>query len=304
MMLLPLKIEWAVLCLALLAIGNTTAAHLKKGLDSEDHLTAKRLAHGFIPLISKAHHLKDDLSLQQALSAMAQAPGVAFVTLLDVDEKIIADSRLAQIGKRFEWPARTDTTYSYPLKEGLTRWATLVFSLSNTSTHKLWRKTVVRLFAWIALAGIWYGIRLRIEAGRLKILRRALADQTSLCDDGRRQNENLKHDLTTTMRQSRLWFKSVLEKIPEPIVLLDGRQRIMAYNSKARELLGLAQPESWENMSWQDVPWLQDQGAALERSLQQADIDVLIEDEKLAGTIRTEHPWTWVRPRPVLRACR
>jgi|GEM_PF-2964973 len=295
------KTEWLFVCLALAATLFCPSAHLRQGLEGEHRLSAKRLAHAFIPLLAKAHHAKDDLALQEAVSALAQAPGVSLACVIDAEEKVLAHSRLSQIGKAFELPKHAEHLQSFPLKDGAGRWGTLLFSLSITSSHQLWLEELGMFSVFLSLLAFAYVLRRHIEARRIKALTQAYADQTLLWEEERQEKEKGIQELADTQRQSRLWFQALLEKIPEPVLLLDARQRVSAFNFEAGQLLKLGPKENWENASWQDVPWLQEQGAALEQSLQKPGMDILTDNGVYEAALRTEPPWTWVKPRSALR---
>jgi hypothetical protein len=303
MIKITLKKEWIGVSALLLYFSLMGGNYIHNGLQVENRLTAVRIAHAFIPLLTKAHSSKDDLVLQEVVSAMAQAPGIVFACITDADDKVLANTRLTQIGKHIELPYGGDRIHSFPLKEESVRWGTLTFSLSETSTHKLWITESPTLLIFGLFLCFLYGIRLYLEERRLKKLRQALEDQTALWNEEKRQKSRLEHTLSDSLYQSKLCYKSVLEKIPEPMILLDSRQRLAAFNHLAAEVLDLSKNQNWDNATWQDIPWLCNQGKALGDSLQSPGVDITIDDDR-NGTIRTEELWTWVRPRPVLRACR
>ena len=296
--------EWIVVCLVLVGILGATAMRLQTHLDANHRLVAKRLAHAVIPLLNEAHRQHDDLTMQQVVGALAQAPGVAIAAVTDADDKAMVHNRLSQIGKPLELPRRGDPAHTFLLRQNTDRWGQLVFTLSDAAERQAWMETVLSWSIAVFVLALAYGLRLGIEARRLSAARRNAEDANALLADQRQQTERLTHALVDHQLQARTLLQAVLGKLPEPVLLLDQQQRVAAFNLLAAQQLKL-DPRDTTLPSWLDVPWLQDQGAALERSLAHPDTDVTIDaNGEPAGRLRTEAGWTWVMPRPLLRVCR
>ena len=89
--------------------------------------------------------------------------------------------------------------------------------------------------------------------------------------------ERLARDLAETQRQTRLWMQSTLEKFPDPLLILGCSSNIVAFQFDLLKLFGVGPQKTCAGcISWLHVRWLQDQGAALERSLQTPYADVVV----------------------------
>jgi len=254
-------------CLVAALMGGSQ--QLSGGLAQENRLTAKRLERAFLPLLLKAHRAKDDLALQEAVSALAQAPGISFACVLDANEKSLAHSRLDQLGKSFALPREASRIVTIPLKDESTRWGTLIFSLSTRSTEKLNRTLGIQsvAFAGVLLA-LFIGYLLA-ETRRIEKQNHLLQDEKALGAEQNTLRQRLEVRLKAQQQDLQTLVACALERVEEPAILLDKRQRVAGVNGAAIRILNLPPGHPFVGLSWQDVPLLQDQGAEIEQALGQ-----------------------------------
>lgn len=295
--------EWVIVSLCLGILTTMGGIYFHQSLEAQNRLAAKRLGHSMMPLIAKAHHIQDDLALQEIVAALAQAPGISTACIVDKDEKVVVHNHLDRIGKPFLPTSPVEDLYSFPLREGAARWGTLFFSLSQHAVRQFWLNVVLIGGGFMVALSLFYGFRLGLEKHRLQKLHLALADQAALTEEERVKNGRLSQEGQKSHHQARQWIQSMVETFSEPLIMLDGQQRIIAFNATAKDLLGLTFMHGTD-LSWQDVRWLQNQGNILERSLQTPNTEFCAEDGAYCGTFRTEGPLTWVKPKPALRVCR
>jgi PAS domain-containing protein len=265
--------------------GNT----LNRGLEKEIFITAKRLERAFYPLLLKAHRSKDDLALQEAVSALAQSPGIKQAGILDQGEKIIAHNRLDQLGKTFNRPKGRTRLIRFPLKEEAGEWGTLFFLLDTPSLSALKQNLFLKgglfcggllaFFAW------WLGMK----ATQLKRRGEALADETTVRMEKERQIERLQSLAETSASEQRVLFDAVLEQLGRPVLVLDCRQRVAGMNSSAKKQLGLMNEPA--QLSWLDIPDLRDHGMELERSLKNKGCSITLGSN---ATLTSHDQVTWL----------
>jgi len=264
---------------------------LSEGLAKENRLTAKRLERAFVPMLLKAHRQKDDLAIQEAVTALAQAPGIGFACVLDSSEKAVAHSRLDQLGKKFAHPRESTRIINIVLKDESTRWGTFLFSMSTRSTESLHQKmTGIALFGWgLLMAG--FAFRLYWESRRLHRLENQSIEEKTLRLETEEQVKRLEHRLKTQQEDTQILVTCSLNHLDKPVILFDKYQRVAAINPAAQQALGIVPGRNLLGESWQDVPILQDQGAEMEKSIGQPILFELQNADALT-------------PKPVLRVCR
>jgi PAS domain-containing protein len=279
--------ELATVGLLLLGATIWQSTQLKQGLDREQKLGVHRLERAFVPLLEKAHRLKDDLALQAAISALAQAPGVGSVCVIDLDRRIIAHNRLAEVGKTLS-NARLNRAESVPLKDGSTVWGSFIFSLSSRLTLSLWhawfmREAVILLVLFGAFA-VSTGGRIRENA----MVHRLLNDQKIMTEDHIQEAARWRNQFEETKVAHAQALAVLIARESKPLLLLDHQQNVLAMNDAAR--FKVSAYENFIGKSWQTVPWLQDQGAVLEASLKSGGQPIRAEQV----SFRTENGVTWV----------
>lgn len=293
-------LESMAVAACLIAAAGGMATYLNSALAREHRLTAKRLEHAFRPLIDQAHRQKDDVALQGLVSALAQAPGISLACVVDTDEKIIAHSRAAQIGKTFRTPHGERALFAFPLRDGAAAWGTLLFSLSSQTTDHVVEIAMLGLLCGAGLLTAFYALRGGAFAWTLAKQRRDLRDVEVLLAEEQSQRAQLQRQADTDQNNARASLAAAMNKLPYGTVLLDARQRVLAVNAAALESWGLTEASLGAGCSWQDVPDLRDQGATLEQSL--------AAPGRVCGDVVTELQdgvvLTWFTPRPALRAYR
>jgi PAS domain-containing protein len=284
--------------------------YLNHALEQETRLTARRLEKAFAPLIAQAHHQKDDLMLQETVAALAQAPGVPFAAIIDGDYKIIAHSRLAQIGKPFRGTRGDGASMTFPLKEGSQTWGTLAFPLSSRSTDALFTSSVTALLGFGVFLMAGYGFRLYAHRADLKTVRAELADLNTLLNESQTMTADLQQRMDAEAIRARASLSAAMNRLTDGAILLDARQRVLMVNRAGLNALKATEETLGTGLSWQDVPFLQNYGKALEQSLEAPGHWVPLESEsqEAAGALLTDVydgvQLTWFTPRSFLRADR
>jgi len=230
-----------------LGLQTFQAGLLKRAMGQEENFLARRLASGLAGVLNQAHKMKDDLSIYQVVDALAKSPGI-------IQARIVVQA--------------SPEMYSYPLQDGAQTWGNLEFSISDHFSRTLIREQWLAGTAAAAL--IWGALFLYLQF----LERRTSGLQTQTAElEGLLQMEKLKRNDSeqrerSTLHQRAVWLQDALEQIPRPLLLLDGRQRVMAANSPAAALLDTGEPQDLLGKSWQDIPGLNDCGSSLVESLE------------------------------------
>jgi PAS domain-containing protein len=260
-----LILEGALAGLVAIILVFLSGWSLRSAFERQKRHALERLQKPAVLLIQRSWHLKDDLAIQQVVTALGQAPGIYFACVIGPDGKIMAHSQPANVGQvyhRSEFPIA-----ARPLEEGQKKWGTLVISASEKSQGCAWRHEMtlwglggtLLWLAWMARSVHW--------RRRLAEQDHQIADLLTLAEEQQQKEirETEKQSQTRILWMSRL--QKAMDRIPQGMLLLDQRQRVVAANSLAAQALGVANSESLAGKSWQEVPKLSSCGKELEKSL-------------------------------------
>ena len=238
---------------------------LRSAFERQKRHALERLQKPAVLLIERFWHLKDDLAIQQVVTALGQAPGIYFACVIGQDGKILAHSRPADVGKIYH---RSDFPIAaHPLAEGQKKWGTLVISASDKSRWCAWRH---EMMLWsLGSAVLWLAWMARSFHWRHRLAERdhRIADLLTMAEE-REQKE--RRETERQFQARTLWatrLQSAVNRIPQAILLLDQRQSVVAANSSAVQALGAENSASLVGKSWQEVPRLSACGKELEKSL-------------------------------------
>jgi len=247
-------------------------------------------------MIERSYHLKDDLAIQQVVTALGQAPGIYFACVIGPDAKMMAHSQplnVGQIYRRADSPVAT-----HPLAEGQKRWGTFVISASEKAQWRAWWREmalwglggVLLWLAWMARLLVW---RRRVTEQEHRI-----ADLMTMAEEQKQQARRDADKQSQSRALSAGWLQSAVDQLPGAMILLDERQRTAAVNSTAAGLLNGGGEAILPGTPWSDVPFLRTCGAALERSLRSPGAEVKVDlptDGTILGlTTLKDGAGTWV----------
>jgi PAS domain-containing protein len=260
-----LVLEGSLCALAAVVLVLLNGWSLRRTFERQKRHALERLQKPAVLLIERSWHLKDDLAIQQVVTALGQAPGIYFACVIGPDGKVMAHSQPANVGQIYH---RSDTPIAaHSLAEGQKKWGTLVISASEKSQWCAWRHEV----ASGSLAGLVLWLAWMVRSLHW---RRSLAEQEHRISDLLTLAEEEKQKVfRETERQSRAgalwtaWLQSVMELLPEGMVILDQRQRVVAVNAPAVRLLNAGGQAMLSGAPWSETPLLRSCGAALEQSL-------------------------------------
>jgi len=291
---LILEAALSALVAAVLVLMSGWSLH--KVLERQKRYALERLQKPAVILIERSCHLKDDLAIQQVVSALGQAPGIYFAGVIGEDGKIMAHSQPANVGQLYR---RAGSPVSaHPLSEAGKRWGTLVISASEKSLGCAWRHEMER---W-SLGGIllWLAWMARGLSWRNILIERDLR----ICDLSTMAEDQKQKEVRETEKQSQArgfwtaWLQYALGYIPVGTIILDQRQRVVAINPTATRLLNPGGEAMASGAHWSEVPLLQSCGATLERSLHSPGVevkaDLLIDGTVLGFTTLKNSTGTWV----------
>jgi PAS domain-containing protein len=267
-----LALEGSLAALAAVILVLVSGWSLRGTFERQKRYALERLQKPALSMIERSYHLKDDLAIQQVVTALAQAPGVYFACVIGPDWKILAHSQPANVGQTYHRPDSPVT--AHPLAEGEKRWGTFVISASEKGLWNSWRHEVTLwcsggVFLWLA----W--------VARSLFWRRRLAELEHRIDDVMVLAEDQKQkEFREAERQSRsralwaAWLQSAVDQVPDGMVMLDQRQRVIAANALAAQRMHTGGQAIPFGVPWSDVPLLRSCGAWLEQSLSSPGIKV------------------------------
>jgi PAS domain-containing protein len=241
-----------ILLTTCLLIFNTRM--MKKETERLNSVVMKRLLKPVVALLEDAHRGKDDLQMQRVVAALAGAPGLSSVCVIDRESKILAHSEAARVGECWKKTSRSRASWGASLKEGSQEWGTVIFSMSDRPVQH-WiqsdqRRTLVAA-AVLLLFLLW---RVWIWERKLAHLADRAADQEALIKEARAEQVRVLQQLGCHKAVSGTWLQEALARIPGPHMLLDDCQRIAAVNASALGLLGVSHPDQILGRSWYDLP--------------------------------------------------
>ena len=244
-----------VAAVAFLGLQSVQSVLLNHALAEQNRVLAYRLAASVAGILNNAHKAKDDLTLYQLITALAQSPGILDARIAGLDN---AGGSVSVKG-----------AYVYPLKEGDHKWGSLVLSLSNHFSQKLLRRqwligTGIAGFIWVLL----FFFLQRLEKKSLALEARLVELDGLLQMEKRKLNNYQEQELSNSLRAA-AYLRKAMERVAGPLMVLDAQQRIAAINREALAQLDLAgvDPEKVRQKSWYEIPILGSCGAALERSM-------------------------------------
>lgn len=216
-------------------------------------------------VLQHAHRINDDLTMQELIQGIAQAPGILSASLVDPDGKVLADSQLERLGQSFK-NIDHKRWRTWQLDDGKAHWATLFVQMSSRAAterekhHLLVMVTGVGFISGAAFLIMWRQKRYDESTERRR------QDLEVLC---RFKDEELGRLAEIQLRQIRaigMWLEAALEQVPQPALLLDRQQRIVSFNGRAKAKLAPGTIVSGQ--SWHDVPTLAGFAGTLQQSLE------------------------------------
>jgi uncharacterized membrane protein affecting hemolysin expression len=271
---------------------------IRDALRVADLRAGRLIAQSMAVRLEKAHRENDDISLQDAVQALAQATGVIYAAVYDTEGKVLAHTDPSQLGKTSHSAnhRRGDPViWMQSLRTQATTWGTLVISLSGktrgkqTSQH-VWLLTIQLITVGLAGMYFWrYGRRIQFE-------------QTRALESIHYKHLQVEKELNSlrTLRNASeaTWSSSLreaLERVSQPTLFLDACQRIVGFNSLAMRRLGVFEG-SLQGRSWNELPALAEIGPAIEQSLHQPNHSISVQIHDQSAILRTESPslGTWI----------
>jgi PAS domain-containing protein len=265
-------------------------------LNSQGERSLRILQKTLAGVLKHAHRLNDDLTLQSAIQSVAKSPDVLIACVVDREGKILAHSDASKIGSDFKRNHLEVPVSSYPLGEE-TRWGTLLLGLSDRTEHQWAARHLEILISFgVVCIGCLFWVWVQWGRARGRLVQRA-DDADALC---RIKEEELQKILGHKKQTEELlgnWLQQAVERIPHPLLLLDGHPRIRAINRPGRDRLNAGE-KPLLGESWQEVATLESCASALEHSLenhkkpfrfQLGDMELEFLSEMVNGT-----PGTWV----------
>jgi len=279
-------LEGALSALAVVVLVLLSGWSLRKAFEKQKRCALERLQKPAVIMIERAFHLKDDLAIQEVVTALGLAPGIYFACVIGPDGKIMAHSQPANVGQIFRRPDFPVT--AHPLAEGQKRWGTLVISASDKALRSARRREMALWSLGSILLWLVWNARSLIWRWRLAGQERRISDLLIMAED-QKQKERREAERQSQARV--LWtsrLQSAVERIPQAIMLLDQRQRVATANSSAAQALGVERSSSLVGKSWQEVPRLGPCGKELEKSLASPSCFVECSSEKDDLRLRLE----------------
>jgi PAS domain-containing protein len=249
--------------LAFACLAGWIGGGLQKGLSEESSYEAKRFEQAVEPALDKAHRSQDGIVLQNVVQALAGASGVSFACVIDSSGTVVAHNRLSELGKPFKHSESAKNVWKIALNDQQTRWGTLVFSMSNPKGEALWNAQLFR----IAIGGggaymVFLVCVLFVEKWSDR-QERLLAEQGVLLSDEKARFQKLEERLKEYQNVSTTWLQSAVDRIPHGCMVLDQRQRVVAANAQAGQLLNRSHADLI-GKSWYDLPQAETSNSTLE----------------------------------------
>ncbi len=240
---------------------------LRQGLRLQRNLEVERLESMAGALLDKAHQKRDDLAMQELVQAIGQATQVRQAYVSDLEGKVLAHSRLSQVGRLLELPRTQSNVWHVALRHNGESWGRLVLVLTADGYHTLCSRQV--LVGLICCTLLWIAVMVGClyEETELNRITTLASETRILLNESKIQCDRLVRHFEEAQKVSIKQLQDAVERMEAPSLLLDGRQRVIALNKKASEALGGLQREEVLNHSWQEIPALQAYGRALEASL-------------------------------------
>jgi PAS domain-containing protein len=237
-------------------------------LEQEERLAAQRLMKMSAVLIERAHDIKDDLMIQGIMRALGDSPGMLFACVTDGENHIVAHSQPSRLGRTLIFDANIPGTWSCLLQEGNRPWGRLVFRISRSSFMSAYILfLLVVIFAALVLMGIFLFANAQWQA-LLSQREREKIELKALLDEETKKASAAEERQRVAYQQNLVWLQDALDQIPNAILLLNDRQRIVTVNQKAAAILSISGPGDLMGASWQDVPYLRDSGQLLAESIE------------------------------------
>src|SRR4029077_6349620 len=121
---------------------------------------------------------------------------------------------------------------------------------------------IMGLSVWVLW--VWIGWEKHLNAAQKQMRDTLLLVQEQHQDIERLQKSRKEAD---TLRLCQI--QSAADQFPHAALLLDQHQRVIVFNKRAQLLLEKAGgPKGWIGCSWQDIPFLNQQGEALQHSME------------------------------------
>ena len=246
-----------------LFINGTLFARSLRALEQRD---LERLQKTVGTLVEHARRAGDDLTMQEAMYALSQAPGIPFACVVDQNKIILAHNDPSQLGRAFRRPRIPFAVYA--LREGAERWGSLVLPQRDPFLKK-WLNS--QLIFWMLEAG---AASLALAAWLVHGAKKTAALRQDLSDAARRAEEDRANFKKESERHARLrlcwmaWLQSAVDQIERPALFLDASQRTVAYNRSAARAMGFSSLEEAVGKSWQEIAALGGLGKTLQQSLE------------------------------------
>ncbi len=238
-------------------------------LDSKHtQIAIRRVQKAAASLLERAHQTSDDLMMQETVRAFAQAPGIAVACVIDNEKKILADSRASQLGRAFSADDLPRPLYAVDLKEGSKVWGRLVLGISDRGLQSAKAFSLEIALIGVMCLSVLVSVFVALVEKRHGAAARELSDLTALLDNEKKERARMARSAQTHRQQMSCWMTVLAEQLPQPVVLLDHQQRVLAVNQAAGLRLGVT-PRALIGKSWQDVPVISLGGDVLGQSLQQ-----------------------------------
>ncbi len=293
-----ISIRGALIFLVLVMLSAVQWRGNSQLLDDHEVLSARRIVRFACALIDRAHQSKDDLLIQQTVQAVAQVPGVSFAAVVDVQNKIIAHSEPAKLGQTLRPRSRLGL-WSHSLESGREEWGKLVFGFSDSPFHQaVVRRSLLQLSLLFLAALAAFGFFIVSERNR-QAQQARFTDLEAMLAEEKNRVVQLEAKVQIISSQGQSWLMAAASRISYPVLFLDARQRLFAYNDAAAELLQFSPSEKILGKSWQDIPLLSGCGKNLTQSLSSSGrpISCVVRDGDLEirfNTLRSHYAGTWV----------
>lgn len=265
-----LIVEALVVAAALLVIGMGSVRFVSSRLEAEALLQQKRLAAALRPLLERAYVEKDDLALQRLVAGVGAAPGIGLAAVADAEAKTIAHSDLRRIGKTLDAPPKAGhRRYELSLEYQKRPWGTLWIDVSTRSWQNAIAAWKRRVFGVLLLLLLFWTARLGLIALQQQRQRAAEQEWSELLAERDARLAQCQRQAADRQRAQAELLRATLELSARPMAAFDAAQRLVGWNSSARQQLHVRAKESFEGASWQDLPYISGEGSALARALEQ-----------------------------------
>lgn len=266
--------QWVLLGFAVLAWWWGGVGYLSRLLQAERELLVRQLVLPATHHLVKAHRAKDDLALQEAVQALAQAPGVSWTCVTDPKRTVLAHSRPEELGRSLGSVHAPSPVIAIPLAETRESWGTLLFPLSMKGFYAIRHRSMLIMGVGGLIVFLAWGLHAMQDRRRDLRLDTQLADlNTSLIEE---RKQSSRHAATCDAMEKIwwLWFQEAVDQIPSPRIFLDSRQRVVALSLAATSFFPALAASQVIGRFWHDVPLLQDCGPMIARALERPGLPV------------------------------